>query len=195
VADPANPTDTGPVNKPPANKQNATQVATAIDNSQKLIVNLDSSSIKNANASASRVNQQDTALSIIDLINLPSTSVESSITEIFSSLTHNAQIQIDTIQFAEQKSSPVQEIGKLFFDNKIALTSVAVSAGLVAWAAQYGILFSSVLATLPAWRNLDPVAILGKDDDEGDTEWDMSDDENDQAAEESAIEILSEKAT
>lgn len=195
VADPANPTDTGPVNKPPANKQNATQVATAIDNSQKLIVNLDSSSIKNANASASRVNQQDTALSIIDLINLPSTSVTSSITEIFSSLTHNAQIQIDTIEFSEQKSSPVQEIGKLFFDNKIALTSVAVSAGLVAWAAQYGILFSSVLATLPAWRNLDPVAILGKDDDEGDTEWDMSDDENDQAAEENAIEILSEKAT
>jgi hypothetical protein len=117
------------------------------------------------------------------------------VTEIFNSLTHNAQIQIDAIEFTEPKSSPAQFIGKIFFDNKIALTSVAVSAGLVAWAAQYGILFSSVLATLPAWRNLDPVAILGKDDDDEDTEWDISDDENDQAAEENAIEILSEKAS
>jgi VCBS repeat-containing protein len=196
TTDPSTPTDFNPINKPSATNQATPQIASAINNNQNIIVNLDSNAIKNTNSLASRLNQQDAPFSILDLINLPSTSVANDLTEIFSSLTHNAQIQINAIEFAESKSSPAQLIGKIFFDNKIALTSVAVSAGLVAWAAQYGILFSSVLATLPAWRNLDPVAILGKvDDDDDDTEWDISEDENDQAAEENAIEILSEKAT
>lgn len=194
TTDPSTPTDFNPINKPSATNQATPQIASAINNNQNIIVNLDSNAIKNTNSLASRLNQQDAPFSILDLINLPSTSVANDLTEIFSSLTHNAQIQINAIEFAESKSSPAQLIGKIFFDNKIALTSVAVSAGLVAWAAQYGILFSSVLATLPAWRNLDPVAILGKVDDD-DTEWDISEDENDQAAEENAIEILSEKAT
>lgn len=149
----------------------------------------------NTNSVNTRLEQQAASQSILDLINLPNITIPNSVTEVFNSLTHNAQIQIAPIEFIEPKSSPAQLIGKLFFDNKIALTSVAVSAGLVAWAAQYGILFSSVLATLPAWRNLDPVAILGKDDENEETEWDGTDDENDQAAEEKAIEILSENAT
>ena len=54
---------------------------------------------------------------------------------------------------------------------------LVVSAGAVAWAAVSSGFLASLLAAFPAWRHLDPIPILGKDDDDDeDVDWDLIDD-------------------
>jgi hypothetical protein len=55
------------------------------------------------------------------------------------------------------------------------MTGVAMSAGLVVWALRGGGLLVSLLGSLPAWRNLDPLPVLAPEEDK--PEWDVRDDE------------------
>jgi hypothetical protein len=103
----------------------------------------------------------------------------------------DAHIQVESLQFFDPKDSSNQKLSQLILEHKTIISSVAISVGLVTWAIQVGALFTSVIATVPAWKNLDPIAILGKDDDEDETEWGVPEDESDDQAEESASDIWS----
>jgi cadherin domain-containing protein/cadherin-like protein len=50
-----------------------------------------------------------------------------------------------------------------FFIKMMEYTGLGVSGILLAWLVRSGTLVASVLATLPAWRNFDPIAILDMD--------------------------------
>jgi hypothetical protein len=53
---------------------------------------------------------------------------------------------------------------------------LALSVGVVWWASRVGGLVGSLLASMPAWRHLDPLPILGRDKDEdGEDERDQAD--------------------
>ena len=56
----------------------------------------------------------------------------------------------------------------------VKLASLALSVGIVTWILRAGGLISSLLASLPAWRHMDPLPILARDDeleDEEPPEW------------------------
>lgn len=76
-------------------------------------------------------------------------------------------------------------------ENKVQITGAAASLGVVAWALNSAGILSSVLATVPAWRNLDPISMLDKDslNPLGEEEGDEPEDE---VSEETAAELLSE---
>jgi hypothetical protein len=50
------------------------------------------------------------------------------------------------------------------------MTGLALTAGTVWWALRVGGLLTSVMASLPAWRHLDPLPIL-RDDEEEEVDW------------------------
>ena len=52
----------------------------------------------------------------------------------------------------------------------VRITGLAFSVGAVWWAARAAGLVASVLASSPAWRHVDPLPVLGKDE-EGESEW------------------------
>ena len=51
------------------------------------------------------------------------------------------------------------------------ITGMALSVGAVWWAARAGGLLASLLASTPAWRHVDPLPVLGRDEDEPEIEW------------------------
>ena len=51
------------------------------------------------------------------------------------------------------------------------ITGMALSVGAVWWAARAGGLLASLLASTPAWRHVDPLPVLGRDDDEPEIDW------------------------
>jgi hypothetical protein len=53
------------------------------------------------------------------------------------------------------------------------ITGMALSVGAVWWAARAGGLLASLLASTPAWRHVDPLPVLGRDESEPDIDWDM----------------------
>ncbi len=55
--------------------------------------------------------------------------------------------------------------------SSVRITGLAMSVGAVWWAARAAGLIASVLASSPAWRHVDPLPVLGRDDDEED-QWD-----------------------
>ncbi len=52
----------------------------------------------------------------------------------------------------------------------VQLASLTLSVGVVTWILRAGGLISSLLASLPAWRHMDPLPILARDDEEEDEE-------------------------
>ena len=64
----------------------------------------------------------------------------------------------------------------------LAATSLGLSVGYVLWLLRGGVLLSSLLSSLPAWRLVDPLPILGRLDDE--------DDEDDEQDEDDSLEAL-----
>jgi trimeric autotransporter adhesin len=60
-------------------------------------------------------------------------------------------------------------------EGAVRMTGVAMSAGVVVWALRGGGLLVSLLGSLPAWRNLDPLPVLAPEHDK--PEWDVRDDE------------------
>jgi hypothetical protein len=64
----------------------------------------------------------------------------------------------------------------------LAASSLGLSVGYVLWLLRGGVLLSSLLSSLPAWRLVDPLPILGRLDDE--------DDEHDEQDEDDSLEAL-----
>lgn len=46
-----------------------------------------------------------------------------------------------------------------------------MSVGVVWWASRVTGLIGSLLASMPAWRHLDPLPIVGKDEDKDEENW------------------------
>ena len=77
---------------------------------------------------------------------------------------------------------------KLDLDS-IRMTSLALSVGAIWWATRAAGLLTSLLSSLPAWRNFDPLPVLQRNDEEDEEEdvWAQADEESEEAAEEEAI--------
>ncbi|HTO46651.1 MAG TPA: tandem-95 repeat protein, partial [Burkholderiales bacterium] len=58
----------------------------------------------------------------------------------------------------------------------VRVTGLAFSVGAVWWAARAAGLVASLLASSPAWRHVDPLPVLGRDDEE-EEQWGEADDE------------------
>jgi hypothetical protein len=63
--------------------------------------------------------------------------------------------------------------------NSVRITGLALSVGAVWWAARAAGLVASLLASTPAWRDVDPLPVLGRDEDEEEV-WDESAEDKDQ---------------
>jgi hypothetical protein len=48
----------------------------------------------------------------------------------------------------------------------VEMGGIALSVGVVWWASRVGGLIGSLLASMPAWRHLDPLPIVGRDEEE-----------------------------
>jgi hypothetical protein len=48
---------------------------------------------------------------------------------------------------------------------------IALSVGVVWWASRVTGVIGSLLASMPAWRQLDPLPVVGRDEDSEDVEW------------------------
>ena len=72
-----------------------------------------------------------------------------------------------------------QTIGVIM--SSVKVTGLAFSVGAVWWAVRAAGLVASLLASSPAWRHVDPLPVLGRDDEEEEGEWDeeTSDEEKD----------------
>jgi hypothetical protein len=62
--------------------------------------------------------------------------------------------------------------------NSVRITGLALSVGAVWWAARAAGLVASLLASTPAWRHVDPLPVLGRDEKE-EEEWDESAEDQD----------------
>ena len=60
--------------------------------------------------------------------------------------------------------------------SSVKITGLAFSVGAVWWAARAAGLVASLLASSPAWRHLDPLPVLGRDE-EDEEEWDVSEED------------------
>jgi hypothetical protein len=67
--------------------------------------------------------------------------------------------------------------------NSVRITGLALSVGAVWWAARAAGLVASLLASTPAWRHVDPLPVLGRDEEEEEV-WDESAEDQDKKDEE-----------
>ena len=77
------------------------------------------------------------------------------------------------VDWSAQTAFPGSEHGSGHDQIKVMMESVrmggiALSVGVVWWASRVSGLVGSLLASMPAWRHLDPLPIVGRDDEE---EW------------------------
>jgi hypothetical protein len=56
-----------------------------------------------------------------------------------------------------------------------AAAGMSLSVGYVVWMLRGGVLVSTLLSSLPAWRFIDPLPVLGRIDDEDDSDGDTDD--------------------
>jgi hypothetical protein len=71
----------------------------------------------------------------------------------------------------------------------VRMGGIALSVGVVWWASRVTGLIGSLLASMPAWRQLDPLPIVGRDEDED--RWDETED-SEADADELAISMVLE---
>lgn len=86
------------------------------------------------------------------------------------------------------------ELGKLDFDGPqgrsnievllgmVKMSGLVLTVGAVWWATRAAGLLASALSSLPAWRNFDPIFVVGRDDDEK-IEWQRPDEEGEREEE------------
>jgi hypothetical protein len=78
--------------------------------------------------------------------------------------------------------------------NSVRITGLAFSVGAVWWAARAAGLIASLLASSPAWRHVDPLPVLGRDD-EDEEEHDVADEDQERKDDEHrAAWVLEERA-
>jgi hypothetical protein len=58
--------------------------------------------------------------------------------------------------------------------NSVRLSGMALSVGAIWWAARAAGLVASLLASTPAWRHVDPLPVLGRDEEDEEEQWDES---------------------
>ena len=56
--------------------------------------------------------------------------------------------------------------------NSVRLSGMALSVGAIWWAARAAGLVASLLASSPAWRHVDPLPVLGRDEEDEEEQWD-----------------------
>ena len=93
---------------------------------------------------------------------------------------HRTALDILTVRALEFLENSLNEMkneaeGKTEFNQVVASSAIAVTTGLsvgyVVWLLRSGVLLSSLLSSMPAWRFLDPLPILaGKLDDSDETD-------------------------
>jgi hypothetical protein len=74
---------------------------------------------------------------------------------------------------ASRSEAPVHEMSI----RTVHMLGISLTVGAVWWAMRISGLLASLVATLPAWRHLDPLLIL-PDDEKRDARWGQSDDES-----------------
>jgi hypothetical protein len=62
--------------------------------------------------------------------------------------------------------------------NSIRVTGFALSVGAVWWTARAVGLVASLLTVTPAWRHVDPLPVLGRDDEEEEEVWEDASEED-----------------
>jgi hypothetical protein len=67
------------------------------------------------------------------------------------------------------------------------MASLALSVGAIWWATRAAGVITSLLSSLPAWRNFDPLPVLQRDEEEEDV-WARTDDVDSEGAAEEAAE-------
>ncbi len=72
------------------------------------------------------------------------------------------------------------------------MAGLSLSAGAVWWVLRAGGLLSSLLASAPAWRHLDPLPILGRSDEDENVDWGVEDAEA-KRQEQAAQQVLATK--
>jgi hypothetical protein len=61
------------------------------------------------------------------------------------------------------------ELGVLF--DSVKFGGMALSVGIVWWASRISGLLGTLLASTPAWRHIDPLPVLARDDEQDDKKW------------------------
>jgi len=76
--------------------------------------------------------------------------------------------------FPEASHDSQQEQIRILMES-VRMGGIALSVGVVWWASRVTGLIGSLLASMPAWRHLDPLPIVGRDDEE-EEQWSGSED-------------------
>jgi hypothetical protein len=83
--------------------------------------------------------------------------------------------------------------------NSVRISGMALSVGAIWWAARAAGLVASLLASSPAWRHVDPLPVLGRDEEENAAEeqWDDASEEDKQKQDDEhrAAWVLEEQAS
>jgi hypothetical protein len=87
----------------------------------------------------------------------------------FAQVRHPQEITVELGKIALQEPDGDRLI-KLDL-NSIRMTSLALSVGAIWWATRATGLIASLLSSLPAWRNFDPLPVLGRNEDDEEDEW------------------------
>jgi hypothetical protein len=77
--------------------------------------------------------------------------------------------------------------------NSIRVSGMLLSVGAVWWATRAGSLVTSMLASVPAWRDLDPLPVLGEDEEDEQVDWGAPEDDESQKDEEAVSSVIVER--
>ena len=61
----------------------------------------------------------------------------------------------------------------------VRVSGIAFSIGAIWWAARAAGLIASLVSSAPAWRHVDPLPVLGRDDEEEEEVFDVADEDQD----------------
>ncbi|MGH7895589.1 MAG: tandem-95 repeat protein, partial [Candidatus Binatia bacterium] len=133
---------------------------------------------------------------------LPGVRIES---EIIATKPLRAEIQVEPMR-AEMEVLPIGDEETLDLDdedrqrieivlNSVRISGLALSVGAVWWAARAAGLVASLISVTPAWRHVDPLPVLGRDDEE-EEDTDLADDDKDRRDDEHRARwVLDERAS
>ena len=72
--------------------------------------------------------------------------------------------------FDESAEEQIRSEVEVLFDS-VKFGGMALSVGVVWWASRIGGLLGTLIASTPAWRHIDPLPVLARDDEEEDKNW------------------------
>jgi hypothetical protein len=92
--------------------------------------------------------------------------------------------------FAEGFQDEAQQQLQVLLDS-VKFGGMALSVGVVWWASRISAMLGSLLASAPAWKHIDPLPVLGGDDEEKKDKW-LEPDDRDADANELAVSLVLE---